>query len=64
MFEEIVFFYLVIGLLLYVWAFVVGRNHNEPFDILDLVIVIIGWPVLMWVACARAAKKRDQWKED
>ena len=63
-FADIVFFYLVIGLLLYVWAFMIGRNHNEPLRAMDLIILMLMWPVLMWVACAKAAKKRDQWKED
>ena len=63
-FADIVFFYLLIGLLLYVWAFMIGRNHNEPLSIIDLVILMLIWPALMWVACSRAAKKRDQWKED
>lgn len=63
-FEDIVFFYLLIGLLTYVWAFVLGRNHNEPLDVMDILICMLGWPALLCVACARAAKKRDQWKED
>jgi hypothetical protein len=63
-FADIVFFYLLIGLLLYVWAFMIGRHNNEPLSVIDLVILMLFWPVLMWVACARAAKKRDQWKED
>jgi hypothetical protein len=54
----------MIGLLLYVWAFMIGRNHNEPLSVIDLVILMLIWPVLMWVACARAAKKRDQWRKE
>ena len=64
MFADIVFFYLVIGLLLYVWAYMTGRDRNEPLSVIDLVILMLIWPVLMWAACARAAKKRDQWRKE
>ena len=62
-----VYIYILIGMLLYSWAFPFDRiptGHDLVNDLKNLLIVVTLWPLIFAVAFARAAKKRDHWWED
>lgn len=47
-FENFIFLYLIIGVLTFIWAFVIKRNHNKPLkEINQIAIWLVSASIIM-----------------